>query len=197
MLEWLKNINKDYPDFWKRYLLKFEKKSNRYVALKLESSGENSEKDIVLSIGALGVENNSIVVNDAFDVVMMQYKYIHDNGLVNEYIVHKSKNKTSEQIAIQQFIDYIGNAVLVGYHINATIEMINQSLDKINCGRIKNEAFDVEVMYKKIHEITDKSFSLDKLFKINKIQQNEFESPFEDAFSIALLFLKFKAKLKL
>ena len=33
MLDWLKIIHKEYPEFWKLYLSKFEKKSNRYVVL--------------------------------------------------------------------------------------------------------------------------------------------------------------------
>jgi DNA polymerase-3 subunit epsilon len=40
MLDWLKQINKESPDFWKAYLAKFGKKSNRYVVLRLKHPNE-------------------------------------------------------------------------------------------------------------------------------------------------------------
>jgi DNA polymerase-3 subunit epsilon len=31
MLDWLKNINKEHPEFWKNYVSKFDKKSTRFT----------------------------------------------------------------------------------------------------------------------------------------------------------------------
>jgi hypothetical protein len=33
MLDWLKNINKEHPEFWKNYVSKFDKKTTRFVVL--------------------------------------------------------------------------------------------------------------------------------------------------------------------
>jgi hypothetical protein len=44
MLDWLKNINKEHPEFWKNYVSKFDKKSTRFVVLSTETSGMNVEK---------------------------------------------------------------------------------------------------------------------------------------------------------
>jgi hypothetical protein len=55
MIDWIKNINKEYPDFWKSYLAKFESKSNRYVVLSTETTGLNPKKDVILSFGAVAV----------------------------------------------------------------------------------------------------------------------------------------------
>ena len=52
MLDWIKNINKEYPEFWKTYLSKFEKKSNRFVVLSTETTGLSLEKDVILSFGS-------------------------------------------------------------------------------------------------------------------------------------------------
>ena len=48
MIDWIKNINKKYPEFWKKYLSTFEEKSNRYVSIALETSGLDAEKDLIL-----------------------------------------------------------------------------------------------------------------------------------------------------
>ena len=37
MLDWLKNINKEYPEFWKNYISKFDEKSSRFVVLSTET----------------------------------------------------------------------------------------------------------------------------------------------------------------
>jgi DNA polymerase-3 subunit epsilon len=195
MLDWIKNINKEYPEFWKTYLSKFETKSKRYVVLSTETTGLNPKKDVILSFGALAVENNVIRIGDQFEVVILQYKYLHDNGLPNDFLIDSKLTKLAEPQAIQAFIEYVGNSVLVGHRIHFDIELINEALEKMSCGRLKNEALDVEIMHQKLMDITNKSFSLDDLIKHYKIPRNEKNSASDDAFSIALLFLKLKSRL--
>jgi DNA polymerase III subunit epsilon len=195
MLDWLKNINKEHPEFWKTYLSKFEKKSNRFVILSTETSGLNPHKDVILSIGSFAVIDNSILIGDSFEAVLLQYKFLHDNGLSNEFIVESKMKKLVEPDALQSLIGYIGNSVLVGHHIDFDVEMINAALEKLDCGRLKNEALDIDVMYRKLHDITDKQFSLDELCTIYKIPKSERNSSSEEAYKIALLFLKLKSRL--
>ena len=195
MIDWIKNINKDYPEFWKLYLSKFEFKSNRYVILSTETTGLNPKKDVILSFGAIGIVNDIIRIGDNFEVVILQYKYLHDNGMSNEFLIESRLSKLAEPQAIQALVDYIGNAVLVGHHIHFDIEMINDVLEKMECGKLKNEALDVEIMHQKLLDITNKSFSLEDLVKHYKIPESERNSASDDAYSIALLFVKLKSKL--
>ncbi|GAA4054784.1 3'-5' exonuclease [Flavobacterium chungnamense] len=197
MLDWLKNINKEHPEFWKTYLSKFDKKSNRYVVLSTETTGLNPKKDVILSFGAVGVVNDNILIGDVFEVVIPQYKFLHDNDLSNDILLESSQPKLSEIQAIEMFINFIGNATLVGHRIHFDIEMINEVLEKYSCGRLKNEALDIEIMYKKLHDINDKNFSLDELSHLFKIAKTERISTTDDAYTIALLFLKLKSRLGL
>ena len=195
MLDWIKNINKEYPEFWKSYIAKFETKSSRYVILSTETTGLNPKKDVILSFGAIAVVNDIIRIGDNFEVVILQYKYLHDNGLSNEFLIESKLPKFAEYPAIQALIDYIGNAVLVGHRIHFDIEMINDVLEKMECGKLKNEALDIEIMHQKLLDITNKSFSLEDLIKHYKVPLNDRNSASDDAYSIALLFLKLKSKL--
>ncbi len=197
MLDWLKNINKPYPEFYKNYVSKFEKKSNRFVALSIETTGLNIEKDVILSFGAIGVVNDTILVGDSFEVAIPQYKYLHDNGITNDFLMESSIPKLVEPIAIEKLLEFVGNSTLVGHRINFDIEMLNMVLSKMECGRIKNEALDIEVMYRKLHDITDKSFSLDELSSLFKVPKADRISATDDAYTIALLFLKLKSRLGL
>ena len=195
MLDWLKNINKDYPDFWKDYLTKFETKPNKFVVLSTETSGLNPDKDVILSLGAFSVIDNSIVIKENFETVLLQYKYLQDNGLSNEFIIESKMMTMPEPDALEAFVNFIGNSILVGHHINFDIEMLNASLERLNCGRLKNEALDVDVMYRKLTDINDKQFSLDDLCGIYKIPKSDRNSSSEDAYRIGLLFLKLKSRL--
>ena len=197
MLDWLKKINKEYPEFWKLYLSKFEKKSNRFVVLSAETTGLSLEKDVILSLGAFSIIDNSIVIGDSFETVVAQYKFFHENGILNEFTIETKMNKMVEPDAIYALIDFIGNSVLVGHHIDFDVEMINVALEKMDCGRLKNEALDIDVMHRKLLDINNKQFSLDELCTIYKIPVSDRNSSSEDAYKIALIFLKLKSRLGL
>ena len=197
MLDWIKNINKEYPEFWKIYLSRFEKKSNRFVVLSTETTGLSLEKDVILSFGSFSVINNSVVIGDSFETVIAQYKFFHDNGISNEFTIETKMKKMGEAEAIQALVEFIGNSVLVGHHIDFDVEMINVALEKLGCGRLKNEALDIDVMHRKLHDINNKQFSLNELCSIYKIPVSDRNSSSEDAYKIALLFFKLKSRLGL
>lgn len=197
MFDWIKNINKEYPEFWKTYVSKFEKKSNRYVVLSTETTGLSLEKDIILSFGSFSIINNSIIIGDSFETVIAQYKFFHDNGISNEFTIETKMKKMGEPEAIQSLVEFIGNSVLVGHRIDFDVEMINVALERLACGRLKNEALDIDVMHRKLLDINNKQFSLDELCTIYKIPVSDRNSSSEDAYKIALLFLKLKSRLGL
>lgn len=197
MLDWIKNINKEYPEFWKAYLSKFDKKSSRFVVLSTETSGLNLEKDVILSFGSFSIINNSIIIGDSFETIITQHKFFYDNGISNEFTIEAKMKKMAETEAIQALVEFIGNSVLVGHHVDFDVEMINVGLEKMNCGRLKNEALDIDVMHRKLLDINNKEFSLNDLCTIYKIPESERNSSSEDAYRIALLFLKLKSRLGL
>jgi DNA polymerase III subunit epsilon len=197
MFDWIKNITKESPEFWKEYTATFEQKSNRYVVLSTETTGLNPKKDVIVAIGAIAVINNAILVADSFEVVIPQYQYLHDNGITNDFLIESSQKKLIEAEAIKEFINFIKNATLVGHRIHFDIEMINQALDKIGCGRLKNEALDVEIMYKKLKDNNENQYTIDELLKLHKISKSDRHSAADEAYTIALLFLKLKSKLRI
>ena len=197
MLDWLKNITNNYPEFWKKYLTSFDTKTDRIVVLSTETTGLNPKNDVILSFGAIGISNNQIVINDSFEVAIPQYKFLHDNGITNDFLMESSIPKLVEAQAIENLVNFIGNSTLVGHRIYFDLEMINEALEKIGCGRIKNEALDIEVMHKRFIDSNDKAFSLEDLATIFKIKRNERISASDDAFTIAILFLRLKARLKI
>ncbi len=194
MLDWLKNINKEYPEFWQNYLLKFDKKPNRYVVLSTQTSGHNPKNDVIFSFGGIAVVDSEIIVGDSFEIVLLQYKYLHDNDLSNVFLIESRLPKLPEQEAVENFINYIGNAILVGYRIYYDVELINEALEKMHCGRLKNEALDTEIMYRKWID-ADGQFTFDQMCEALKIPPVERGTASEEAYNLALIFLKLKSRL--
>ncbi|OYU79031.1 MAG: DNA polymerase III subunit epsilon [Flavobacterium sp. BFFFF1] len=196
MLDWLKNINKEYPDFWKVYLSKFDRRSQRFVALSTTTTGLDYKKDVILSISAFGIVNDEVLIGDSYEIVLLQYVYNHDHQLSNEFIVESKQAKSLEPEGIKKFVEFLGNATLIGHRINFDVEMINEALERIHCGRLKNEALDIEVMYRKWKDLNDdKHFTLPEINTLLKMPATDRNSSSEDAYAIALIFLKLKAKL--
>jgi DNA polymerase-3 subunit epsilon len=96
---------------------------------------------------------------------------------------------------MKSLIEFVGNSTLVGHHIDLDVEMINAALEKLECGRLKNEALDIDLMHQKLNDVTDKQLSLNQLAEIYKIPNGEPNSSTEDAYKTALLFLKLKSRL--
>ena len=194
MLDWLKNIGGNYPEFYKNYLSTFDNKTKRFVVLSLETTSLNKDSGQILSIGAVAVKNNNILVGDSFEYSLVNKIQINDKN-INDVESEKELSETIIQEALIAFLEYLQNAVLVGHRISFDVDILNEYLEKLKCGKLKNEALDVEVMYKKLEDINDKEFTLNDLLKKFKIEKSERFAASEDAFSIALLFLKLKSRL--
>ena len=99
MLDWLKNIGKDYPEFWKNYLVQFETPTERKVALYLETTGINPTKDKIISIGAIAIENNQIRIENCLEIELNKTEIIEGKELSYQ-----------DNQAIESLIKFIGNA---------------------------------------------------------------------------------------
>ena len=195
MLDWIKYMHNDHPEFWKSYLAKFAQKSTRCVVISAVATGTSPSNDVLLSLGAVAVEHNAIIVKESIEMVLQQYKFLHENGLSNAYIIESELPKLGEAEAIQNFVDYLGNAILVGYRINNTLEMMNIALANMGCGRLRNEALDLEIMYRKLQDVSEVSIPAPQLLALYKVPELHPTHTALQAYSLALLFLKLKIRL--
>lgn len=194
MLQWLNN-NK-YPEFWKNYLSNFKDKSNKYVVLSIESTGLNSSKDVILAFSAVTVNADRIIIREALELYISYSKSELDLD-PNEFILVSKIEKKTEREAIELIVNYIGNTTLIGHRVNKDIDLLNVSLAKFDCGNLKNEALDIEIMFNKVKETIEKKYTLEDMCKTLSVPVNERNSVADDTFSIALLFLKLKTILKI
>jgi DNA polymerase-3 subunit epsilon len=172
---WIKEFTGGNPYFWKEYVALFDfnsKETKKIVVIDLKTT-----EDEILSIAAIEIENNLLVVKNFIEI--------------------NFQNNEIESNVIAAFLNFIKNATLVGYNMNFTVEMINSILDKSNLGSLKNQSIDIELMHQKlIDSSSDKSISLDELCSLYKIDKNDRHTTSDNVFIIALIFLKLKKKLE-
>lgn len=197
MLDWLKHISKEYPEFWKKYLAKFDSKPTDFIILHTIKSGSNPVDDVIFSFGAVTVSKNKIVLAESFENMILQYKYTHDKGLSNDFLINTSLPKMTEELAFEKFIEFIGNATVIGYKIHHDFELINEVLEKMHCGRLRNDALDIEIMYKKWKESTERTIANEDIFTDFKIPIPSLDSALEQSYANALVFLKLKSRLNI
>jgi DNA polymerase-3 subunit epsilon len=166
------------------------------VAISIESSGLNSSKDVILAFSAITIEADKIAIKDAIELYVSYSKTEFDSD-ENEFVLVSKLKKTTEREAIERILDYIGNATLIGYKVNRDIDLLNASLAKMECGHLKNEALDIEIMYNKYKDTIEKKYPLEDMCKAMAVPVMERTTAADDSFLIALLFLKLKTILKI
>lgn len=189
-----KLFHKEYPEFWKKYSESFKNPATKYVVISMETSGLDTEKDVIMSIAATSIVENRILLKDSFEI-FIQYNKPLDSSLDNEFITVSKVEKVAEDIAIETLINYIGNSILIGHRIDFDIEMLNNALSRLKLGKVKNEAYDIEAMFNKIADTNEKKFALEEMSKSLNMAISNRNSVADDAYSIAILFLKLKSKL--
>jgi DNA polymerase-3 subunit epsilon len=198
---WFKKIVKDHPKFWETYLTYFDENQSikkRFVVFDCETTGLDYRTDRILSIGAVAIENNQIIVGDFMEVFLLQDVFNAESVPIHGILKEGKEEKIVEAEAIIRFLDFIKDATLVGHHVDFDIEMINQGLARLEVGKLKNQAMDTDVMYQKLKYLPQEQHSsLDELCDIYKIRKSDRHTASGDAFITALLFLKLKKKLEI
>ncbi|TSE08267.1 MULTISPECIES: 3'-5' exonuclease [Aquimarina] len=206
---WPKKKNKNHPDFWKEYLSLFEKRGDklafeniRFVAFDTETTGFDYIDDRVLSIGGVAVKNNSILVFDQLEVYLEQEVFNEDTVEIHGIRKNNGFDKITEKKALELFIQYIGNAILIAHHAEFDRRMINKALQRHGLGVLKNKFLDTGVLFKETkhlvyrNDILNSHYSLDDLCIDLKISKSDRHTASGDAFITAMAFLKIVSRLK-
>lgn len=201
MLDWFRF--KKYPPIWQNYLANFKKNSSlkdfedtRFVVFDTETTGLDFQKDKILSIGAVSIINKTIAVENVFEIYIKVSHFNVETVTIHGILQEGNIHKVNENEAIELFLQYIGSSILVGHHIGFDIAMINNALQQMKLGKLKNKTIDTGTLYTKLRDAKNKNYSLDELSKEFAIAQHDRHTAAGDALITALLFLKILNKLK-
>lgn len=197
----------DLPDFWKDYTTLFEKPLSQnledlgYVVLDTETTGFNYDKDRMLCIGALKLFNKNIVVKDSFEVYLSQKHYDVESVEIHGILKKENVEYITELEAIQRFLAYVKNYVIVGHHVMFDVNMINAALERHQLPKLKNQTLDTGLLYRRTLLNTTvlqkkEHYSLDDLAEKFSISKKDRHTALGDALITAIALLHIIGRLK-
>lgn len=192
-------------NFWKKEEDLFDEnitiEETRFVVLDTETTGFDYTNDRILCIGALVLQNNIISVQDSFEVYVEQDHYDKSTAQIHGILKDFVLKRPSELEALQQFLAYLGDSIIIAHHANFDITMINRALERNGLPELKNKALDTGILYKKTliksHLFERKDhYTLDDLADKFDISKKDRHTALGDAYITAIAFLKIIKKLR-
>ena len=170
---------------------------NEYVCLDCETSGLNPKKDEILSIGAVHIKENKILMRKTFNIFLKPSKNINPESIKIHHIRPIDlENGINPQEAIYQLLEFIGARPIVGYYINFDVAIISKYTKELLGIKLPNETIEVSSMYYKIRKkSTDYEFidlRFDTILKNLDIPRLGKHDALNDAIMTSMMFLKLR-----
>jgi DNA polymerase III subunit epsilon len=166
----------------------------RFVVLDSETTGLNPQKDRIVTIGAIAVLNHEILLEDSFEALL---KVEHNSSAVTVHGVTRQESRAGldEADALEKFLKYLGDGVIVGHHIGHDVETFNAGYQRHFGFRMPNASLDTMSLTLLLERdgafagrSTIQDFSLDALCVLFNIIPHDRHTAPGDAFMTALVF---------
>ncbi len=200
------------PAFWQAYLeanrqalsKKLPLEEVCFVVFDTETTGLNPRSDRLLSIGAVKVIGNKILTDAPFERTIRQEHLPHHREAIGVHgiLPGQSLAGQEETQALQEFLSYTGNAVLVGHHLRFDVSILNEALKRCHAGKLRNPLIDTRALALRVekgrggHDDQPGKYSLDALCQRYHIPGSDRHTAAGDAYITAILLLKLLARLR-
>ena len=192
-------------NFWKKEENLFDEnitiEETRFVVLDTETTGFDYENDRILCIGALVLQNGVISVQNSLEVYIEQDHYDKSTAQIHGILKVFILKRPSELEALQQFLAFLGDSIIIAHHTVFDVTMINKALERNGLPELKNHRLDTAYLYKKTliksHLFERKDhYTLDDLADKFDISKKDRHTALGDAYITAIAFLKIVKKLR-
>jgi DNA polymerase-3 subunit epsilon len=168
----------------------------RFVVLDSETTGLNPATDRLVTIGAVAVLNREIVHGDSFDALLRMDRNT-EAVTVHGVTRDESRKGVEEAPALERFLDYLGDGVIVGHHIGHDIATFDAAYGRHWGFQLANRSLDT--MDLTLHLERDgafadrppiRHFTLDALCEWFGVIPHDRHTASGDAFITAQVFLR-------
>jgi DNA polymerase III subunit epsilon len=167
----------------------------RFVVLDSETTGLNPRVDRIVTIGAVAVQAGEILIEDSFAALLK----VSDTGAVTVHGVTRdvSRGGIEEPEALERFLDYVRDGVIVGHHIGHDVATFDAGYERHWRTRLLNRSLDT--MDLTLHLERDGAFAgrppirhytLDALCEMFGVIPHDRHTASGDAFITAQVFLR-------
>ena len=170
---------------------------NEYVCLDCETTGLNPKKDEILSIGAVHIKDNKVIMRETFNIFVKPSKGISAESIKIHHIRPIDlENAISPEEAIFKLLDFIGSKPIVGYYIKFDIAMISKYTKQFIGVNLPNQSIEVSSMFyrtkKKTSEYEFIDLKFDTIMKELNIPVLGKHDALNDAIMTSMIFLKLR-----
>lgn len=116
----------------------------RFVVVDLETSGLNTLKDKILSIGAVTIENSAIALGKQFSCTLRRANHaISESILIHQISPSEVAAGMRPEKALLNFMEYVGSSPLLAFHASFDQRMLVREMDDAFAYNLRHQFFDV------------------------------------------------------
>lgn len=185
-----------------KYLYLFEKPNfDEFICFDCETTGLDPKKDDIISIGAVKIKDNIIQTSEHFTRFVKPKTKLQSEAIKVHHI-REIDLEGAEDIdkVIDEFLDFIGNKILVGYFLEFDVAMVNKYLKPKLGITLPNRRIEVSATYYdyKVEAIPQGNIDLRFNTILHELNIPLFgkHDALNDAIMTSMMFLKLKDKSK-
>jgi len=116
----------------------------RFVVVDLETSGLNTLKDKILSIGAVTIEDSAIALGDQFSCTLRRANHaVSESVLIHQIPPSEVAAGIRPEKALLGFMEYVGSSPLLAFHANFDQRMLVREMDDAFAYDLQHAFYDV------------------------------------------------------
>ena len=168
----------------------------RFVVLDSETTGLNPATDRLITIGAVAVVGGEILIGDSFDALL---KVEENTSAVTVHGITRAQSArgVDEPQALEALLDYLGDGVIVGHHINHDIATLDAAYGRHWGLQLRNRSLDTMDLTLHVERAGGfegrppiRHFTLDALCEMFGVIPHDRHTASGDAFITAQVFLR-------
>lgn len=175
----------------------------RFVVLDTETTGLNPKTDRILSIGAVAVINDQILLEDCFESYLKQEAFNNDSIAIHEITPGESSKADNPKQAMEDFIEFLGGAILIGHNIQFDFQILSNACQRQLGFPLLNKSYDTVDLLKRTEDhfafpekYKGADLGLDSLCDRFHIPMHDRHTAMGDAMATAILFSRQLKKLR-
>lgn len=166
-----------------------------YVSIDCETTGLDTKKDEILSIGAVRIKNNVLLTSEALHLLVRPERSISVESIKVHHLRHCDlQGAMGLNEALERLLRFIGSRPLVGYYLEFDTAMIAKGVKPLLGIPLPNRQIEVSALYHdyKVEPIPQAFIDLrfDTIVKELKLPSLGKHSALNDAIMAALIFTK-------
>lgn len=168
----------------------------RFACIDSESTGLDPRRDSIISLAGVGLQNGEICLWDQFSVIL-PVAYNTSSVTVHGITREEAASGVEAPVALKAFLDWLGDGVIVGHHIQHDVTLINVALEKLFSIQLRNVVVDTMEAFLAVREAGGFSalgeppgYSLDALCDHFHIVPHDRHTALGDGFLTAQILLR-------